>query len=264
MIPFWGNRFSTTDPKKHVVSLPSAQCTILRPLPRATISPRHQPAKPTGLHTPHRPTDSPGRARLAEFPRPQAGKEVQSCFDRLCRATYCSAASVPAARAAAASPNLEGFIARQNTHRPRTLPCRTKRKPRLPLPNSICKEWFRHENTPRVLGLALALSLALPLTGCGSMLERSYASVTPHTSFMTSPPSPPPWGRRTTRPGERLLHLVEEGEETGVIRLYQYSSVTGSAASDVDQACQEATREDPWGLRRGLHPLRRPADRVLL
>ena len=32
---------------------------------------------------------------------------------------------------------------------------------------------------PRVLGLALALSLALPLTGCGSMLERSYASVTP-------------------------------------------------------------------------------------
>ena len=41
---------------------------------------------------------------------------------------------------------------------------------------------------PRALGLALALSLALPLTGCGSMLERSYAS-----------PSPPPWGRRTTR-----------------------------------------------------------------
>ena len=36
---------------------------------------------------------------------------------------------------------------------------------------------------PRVLGLALALSLALPLTGCGSMLERSYASVTPHTQF---------------------------------------------------------------------------------
>ncbi len=44
-----------------------------------------------------------------------------------------------------------------------------------------------------------------------------------------------------------LLHLVEEGEETGVIRLYQYSGVTGSAASDVDQACQEATREDPPG-----------------
>ena len=32
-----------------------------------------------------------------------------------------------------------------------------------------------------------------------------------------------------------------------MIRLYQYSSVTGSAASDVDQACQEATREDPLG-----------------
>ena len=32
-----------------------------------------------------------------------------------------------------------------------------------------------------------------------------------------------------------------------MIRLYQYSGVTGSAASDVDQACQEATREDPLG-----------------
>ena len=38
-----------------------------------------------------RPIDSPGRARLAEFPRPQAGKKNESCFDRLRNAkTYFS------------------------------------------------------------------------------------------------------------------------------------------------------------------------------
>lgn len=101
---------------------------------------------------------------------------------------------------------------------------------------------------PRVLGLALALSLALPLTGCGSMLERSYASVTPHTQFYDESAITSTLGAENYQGlVSALLHLVEEGEETGVIRLYQYSSVTGSAASDVDQACQEATREDPLG-----------------
>ena len=97
---------------------------------------------------------------------------------------------------------------------------------------------------PRALGLALALSLALPLTGCGSMLERSYASVTPHTQFYDESAITSTLGAENYQGlVSALLHLVEEGEETGVIRLYQYSSVTGSAASDVDQACQEATRD---------------------
>ena len=101
---------------------------------------------------------------------------------------------------------------------------------------------------PRALGLALALSLALPLTGCGSMLERSYASVTPHTQFYDESAITSTLGAENYQGlVSALLHLVEEGEETGVIRLYQYSSVTGSTASDVDQACQEATREDPLG-----------------
>ncbi len=38
-----------------------------------------------------------------------------------------------------------------------------------------------------------------------------------------------------------------KGEEDGVIRLYQYVSVTGSAASDVDAACLEVSKEDPLG-----------------
>ena len=40
---------------------------------------------------------------------------------------------------------------------------------------------------------------------------------------------------------------MARGEEQGTIRLYQYLSVTGSAASDVDQACLEVTQEDPMG-----------------
>ena len=35
---------------------------------------------PAGYPIPFRPTDSPGRARLAEFPRPQAGKENEIMF----------------------------------------------------------------------------------------------------------------------------------------------------------------------------------------
>ena len=44
-----------------------------------------------------------------------------------------------------------------------------------------------------------------------------------------------------------LLYLVGQGKEEGVIRLYQYTSLTGSAASDVDAACLEVTQEDPLG-----------------
>ena len=35
---------------------------------------------PIGYPIPFRPTDSPGRASLAEFPRPQAGKENEIMF----------------------------------------------------------------------------------------------------------------------------------------------------------------------------------------
>lgn len=41
---------------------------------------------------------------------------------------------------------------------------------------------MRRQKT-RPLALLLSLGLVLGLAGCGSMLERSYASVTPHTQF---------------------------------------------------------------------------------
>ena len=96
-----------------------------------------------------------------------------------------------------------------------------------------------------LLPLLLALSL---LTGCGSLLERSYTAVTPHTQFSDESKNDAIL-RAETYQGlvSALLYLVEQGEETGTVRLYQYGSVTGTAASDVDQACLEVTQEDPLG-----------------
>jgi hypothetical protein len=93
----------------------------------------------------------------------------------------------------------------------------------------------------------LALVLAcVCLTGCTPLLERSYASVTPHVQFSDEAASVL---RAESYQGlvSALLHLVEQGKEEGVIRLYQYASVTGTAASDVDGACLEVTQEDPLG-----------------
>ena len=97
--------------------------------------------------------------------------------------------------------------------------------------------------------LCVVLLAALVLTtGCSSMLERSYASVTPHRQFSDEKENPSIL-RAETYQGlvSALLYLVGKGEEDGVIRLYQYVSVTGSAASDVDAACLEVSKEDPLG-----------------
>ena len=93
--------------------------------------------------------------------------------------------------------------------------------------------------------LPLLLLVALTLTGCGTLLERSYASVTPHTQFSDLSENEDIL-RAETYQGlvSALLHLVEQGAESGQVRLYQYSSITGSATGDVDQACLEVTQED--------------------
>ncbi|MDY3014270.1 MAG: hypothetical protein SOR61_03605 [Evtepia sp.] len=97
------------------------------------------------------------------------------------------------------------------------------------------------------LSLALLTLALLLLSGC-SMLERSYTSVVPHTQFSDEAENDAIL-RADTYQGlvSAILHLVEQGEERGIIRLYQYISLTGSAASDVDSACLEVTQEDPLG-----------------
>lgn len=99
----------------------------------------------------------------------------------------------------------------------------------------------------RTVLCALLLGCLL-LSGCGSMLERSYTSVTPHAAFSDEEENPSIL-RAETYQGlvSALLHLVGQAEQEGIIRLYQYISVTGSATSDVDQACLEVTQEDPLG-----------------
>lgn len=96
--------------------------------------------------------------------------------------------------------------------------------------------------------LIFTLLALLCLAGCRPMLERSYASVTPHTQF-SDESARDNILRAESYPGlvSALLYLVEQGKESGVVRLYQYASRTGTAASDVDQACLEVTQEDPLG-----------------
>ena len=94
----------------------------------------------------------------------------------------------------------------------------------------------------------LLLPLLALLSGCDWMLERSSVSVTPHVQFSDESANATVL-RAETYQGlvSALLHVVGRGEPNGVIRLYQYVSVTGSAASDVDRACLEVTKEDPLG-----------------
>lgn len=100
----------------------------------------------------------------------------------------------------------------------------------------------------RLLPLLLAGTVLLSLTGCTPLLERSYSSVTPHRQFSDEEENPSIL-RAETYQGlvSALLYLVGQGKEEGVIRLYQYTSLTGSAVSDVDAACLEVTQEDPLG-----------------
>ena len=95
----------------------------------------------------------------------------------------------------------------------------------------------------RAAGLWVLVLCALALTGCSSMLERSYSSQTPHIQFSDEAENADIF-RAETYQGlvSALLYLVSQGEEAGTIRLYQYSSVTGTAAGDVDQACLEVTQ----------------------
>lgn len=105
---------------------------------------------------------------------------------------------------------------------------------------------MRH--TMRTTVLSVLLLGCLLLSGCHTLMERSYHTVTPHIQFSDEDTNPSIL-RAETYQGlvSALLHLVGQCKESGVIRLYQYASLTGSASSDVDRACLEVTQEDPLG-----------------
>ena len=93
--------------------------------------------------------------------------------------------------------------------------------------------------------LSMGLCLLLLLSGCASLLERSHSTETAHVQFSDAEKDSDVLQAETYQGlMSALLFLVSQGEETGVIRLYNY---TGSAESDLETAGVELTQEDPLG-----------------
>lgn len=93
--------------------------------------------------------------------------------------------------------------------------------------------------------VCMLLSGSLLLTGCSSMLQRSYSSVTPHSAAPTVESD-----QFTIRAESyqdvvnALLYFVTQGREQGTIRLYNYPY---DVARDMEAACTEVLTEDPLG-----------------
>ncbi|MCD8212350.1 MAG: hypothetical protein LUC17_04915 [Oscillospiraceae bacterium] len=92
---------------------------------------------------------------------------------------------------------------------------------------------------------ALMLTAALILTGCGSILDRDYQQVTTYEPVSTADDNSS--ALRVENYQElvnSVLYLVEQGVDSGVINLYNY---TGDVGDDLARACLEVTQEDPYG-----------------
>lgn len=96
--------------------------------------------------------------------------------------------------------------------------------------------------------LTLLLPLALLLTGCAGILERSYSDVQPHAKQY--------WEDGTSSSAMRvsdyqslvngLLMLISNETDAALIRLYGYAD-RAAALSDMDSAAAEVSMEDPLG-----------------
>lgn len=94
--------------------------------------------------------------------------------------------------------------------------------------------------------IALLLAgLLLSLSGCASMLERTYTSSTTHQDYYSVAEDPSVL-RAETYQGlvNSILYFVNEHSTQGTIRLYNY---TGDVESDLSSACDEVRQEDPLG-----------------
>ena len=93
--------------------------------------------------------------------------------------------------------------------------------------------------------VALALLLCLGLTGCSGMLERSYEVSTPHVDRPATAEDPSILRAENYRElVSAVFYFVSQGEETGVIQLYDYP---GDVEADLTAACLEVAAEDPLG-----------------
>lgn len=93
---------------------------------------------------------------------------------------------------------------------------------------------------------ALLLALALTLTGCASMLERHSIAISSYEPVDSSGSSSS--SLRVENYQElvnTILYLVTQGEEHGVLNLYNYTAQ--DVETDLTRACLEVVQEDPLG-----------------
>lgn len=105
----------------------------------------------------------------------------------------------------------------------------------------------RQSSRPKsTLTALLGLFLLLSLGGCSLLLDRDYVSESVHNQFSDEEAGSDALGAETYQGlVSAVLHFISQGQETGVIRLYNY---TGAAESDLDAACLEVTQKDPMGV----------------
>ena len=95
-----------------------------------------------------------------------------------------------------------------------------------------------------VLSILLLAGL-VPLSGCSSMLERSYLVVSPHAEHpVTADDSNVLQAETYQDLVNDVLYFVNQGMETGVIRLTNYPR---DVESDLNNACLEVAKDAPLG-----------------
>lgn len=93
--------------------------------------------------------------------------------------------------------------------------------------------------------LAGVLSASLLLTGCSALLEREYASVTPHNAVPATEGDPSILRADSYQElVNALIYFVNGGMESGTVRLYTDAENVETFLSD---ACLEVVQEDPLG-----------------
>ena len=96
------------------------------------------------------------------------------------------------------------------------------------------------------MAAALALSCALLLTGCSSLLENPYAVVEPHTERpATAEDSSAVQAGTYSELVNTVLFFVSQGTEKGLIQLTD--DYDGDVEEDLNRACLEVAKDDPLG-----------------
>jgi len=104
---------------------------------------------------------------------------------------------------------------------------------------------MENKNLRRAVLSTLAVSVSLSLTGCAAMLERSYEISQRHVNTpVTAEDASYVRVESYQELVSAVLYLVTQGEETGVIRLYDYN---GEEEKDLARACLEVSSMDPLG-----------------